>query len=197
MWWQYLIIFMGAMLMDITPLPLPPAFTVMIIFQLVFGLPVWPVIVAGVAGSIIGRAVLSMYIPSISHRIFNEKENDDIRFLGNKLKNNGWRSQAFILFYTLMPLPSTPLFIAGGMARMRVKQIIPAFCLGKVTSDTIAVMAGKFASTNTTEILSGLVSVKSLIGLAIGLFFIAALLFVDWRSLLQEKKLRVQFNIWR
>jgi len=197
MWWQYLIVFMGAMLMDITPLPLPPAFTVMIIFQLVFGLPVWPVIVAGVAGSIIGRAILSMYIPSISHRIFNEKENDDIRFLGNKLKNNGWRSQAFILFYTLMPLPSTPLFIAGGMARMRVKQIIPAFCLGKVTSDTIAVMAGKYAATNTKEMLSGLVSVKSFIGLAMGLFFIAALLFVDWRSLLQEKKLRVRFNIWR
>jgi membrane protein YqaA with SNARE-associated domain len=197
MWWQYLIVFMGAMLMDITPLPLPPAFTVMIIFQVVFGLPVWPVIVVGVAGSIIGRAVLSMYIPSVSHRIFNDKENEDIRFLGNKLKSNGWRSQAFILFYTLMPLPSTPLFIAGGMARMRVAQIIPAFCIGKVTSDTIAVMAGKYAAANTRAMLNGLLSMKSFIGLGIGILFISALLFIDWRSLLQEKKLHVRFNIWR
>jgi uncharacterized membrane protein YdjX (TVP38/TMEM64 family) len=197
MWWEYLIVFMGAMLMDITPLPLPPAFTVMILFQVTFGLPVWSVIGFGVAGSILGRAILSLYIPSVSDRIFNERENNDIRFLGDKLKHNAWKSQLFILIYTLMPLPSTPLFIAGGIARMRLIQIIPAFTLGKLTSDAVAVYMGEYAAANTESLLKGMVSMRSIVGLSIGVLAIGALLFIDWRKLLQEKKLRLRFNIWR
>ncbi len=197
MWWQYFIVFLGAVLMDITPLPLPPAFTIMIFFQIMFGLPVWPVIIVGVAGSVLGRGILSSYIPKISDRIFNQRETEDIRFLGKKLDSNGWKSQLFILFYTLMPLPSTPLFIAGGIARMRWINIIPAFCIGKLTSDAIAVTMGKYAAENTETILRGMVSVKSFIALGLGLLFIAGLLFIDWRALLQDKKFRIRFNIWR
>lgn len=197
MWWQYFIVFLGAVVMDITPLPLPPAFTIMILFQVMFGLPVWPVIVVGVAGSVVGRGILSMYIPTISDRIFNERETEDIRFLGNKLNSRGWKSQLFILFYTLMPLPSTPLFIAGGIARMKWINIIPAFCVGKLTSDAVAVSMGKYAAENTASILKGMVSVRSFIGLGIGLLFIALLLFIDWRALIQDKKFRIHFNIWR
>jgi hypothetical protein len=36
MWWQYVMVFLGAVLMDITPLPLPPAFTIMILLQIMF-----------------------------------------------------------------------------------------------------------------------------------------------------------------
>ncbi len=197
MWWQYFIVFLGAVLMDITPLPLPPAFTIMILLQVMFGLPVWPVIIVGVAGSILGRAVLSMYIPTISDRIFNQRETEDIRFLGGKLNSRGWRSQLFIIFYTLMPLPSTPLFIAGGMARMKWINIIPAFCVGKLTSDSFAVMMGKYAANNTEEIFRGMLSVRSFIGLGIGLLFLALLLFIDWRALIQDNKFRIHFNIWR
>lgn len=197
MWWQYILVFLGSVLMDITPLPLPPAFTIMILFQIMFDLPVWPVIVVGVAGSVLGRGILSVYIPKVSDRIFNQRETEDIRFLGKKLDTSGWKSQLFILFYTLMPLPSTPLFIAGGIARMKWINILPAFCVGKLTSDAVAVSMGKYAAENTQTILRGMVSVKSFIALAIGLLFIAALLFIDWRALLQDKKFRIRFNIWR
>jgi len=197
MWWQYTFVFLGALLMDITPLPLPPAFTVMILFQITFGLPIWPVIVVGVIGSIVGRYILTLYIPVVSDRIFKPSKNEDIRFLGDKLKTKGWKSQLFILFYTLMPLPSTPLFIAGGIARMKPLYIIPAFFVGKFTSDSIAVFLGKVASENTQSLIKGILSWKSFAGLLLGLLFIFCLVFIDWRSLLQEKKLRLKFNIWK
>ena len=113
--------------MDITPIPLPPAFVVMMFFQILYGLSIWPVIFIGVTGSIIGRYILMTYIAKVSDKIFNQSKNDDIMFLGQKLKNNFWKSQLFILLYTLMPLPSTPLFIAGGIARIKPFQMIPAF----------------------------------------------------------------------
>jgi len=197
MWWQYALVFFGAVLMDITPLPLPPAFTIMILLQITFGLSVWPVIVVGVIGSIVGRYILTLYIPSVSYRIFKKAKNEDIQFLGNKLKTKGWKSQFFILFYTLMPLPSTPLFVAGGIAKMKPMYIIPAFFAGKFTSDSIAVFMGKFATENTQSLLNGLLSWKSIAGLLVGLLLLFLLIFIDWRSLIQEKKLQVKFNIWK
>ena len=158
-------------LMDITPLPLPPAFTIMVLLQIMFDLPVWPVIVIGVLGSIVGRYILTLYIPMISSHIFKKSKNEDIEFLGNKLKTKGWKSQLFILFYTLLPLPSTPLFIAGGVAKMKPVYIIPAFFVGKFTSDSIAVFTGKFATENTQSLLHGILSWKSVAGLLVVCLF--------------------------
>jgi hypothetical protein len=197
MWWQYLIVFLGTVAVDITPFPLPPAFTVMVLFQIMFGLPIWPVIFVGVAGSIIGRYLLTLYIPGVSNRLFIQSKTEDILFLGEKIKKNGWKSQLFILFYTLMPLPSTPLFLAGGIARIKPIFLIPAFFTGKFISDSVAVFMGNYATKNTEELLQGILSWKSVTGLVTGLFLLFALLFIDWRSLLIEKKFRLKFHIWK
>lgn len=197
MWWQFALVFLAAVLVDITPIPLPPAFTTMILLQIIFNLPIWPVIIFGVAGSILGRLILTLYIPAITDRIFRKDKNDDIRFLGDKLKNRGWRGQLFILFYTLMPLPSTPLFVAGGIARMKPYFILPAFTAGKIVSDSAAVFMGKYAAENTNTILRGLLSWKSILGILLALLLLAGLIFIDWRSLLKEKKFRLRFNIFR
>lgn len=192
-----MLVFLGTVLMDITPLPLPPAFTIMILLQIMFDLPVWPVIIIGVIGSIVGRYILTLYIPMLSSHIFKKSKNEDIEFLGNKLKTKGWKSQLFILFYTLMPLPSTPLFVAGGIAKMKPVYIIPAFFIGKFTSDSIAVFTGKFATQNVQSLLNGILSWRSVTGLLVGLTFLFLLIFIDWRSLIQEKKLKLVFNVWK
>ncbi|MEP7267486.1 MAG: hypothetical protein ABI844_07635 [Saprospiraceae bacterium] len=197
MLWQYGLVFIAAFLVDATPFPLPPAFTVMILLQIIFNLSIWPVILIGVLGSILGRYILILYIPSIAERIFKKDKNADIHFLGNKIKNRGLKAQFFILLYTLMPLPSTPLFVAGGLARMKAYFIIPAFTIGKLISDSIAVNIGKYASENSKSILMGILSWKSILAVLLALMLLAGLIFIDWRSLLKEKKFSLRFNIWR
>jgi len=194
---EYLLVFISAMLVDISPLPLPPAFTVMILLQIYFHLSIWPVIIIGVAGSVLGRYILTLYIPGVSGRIFKQSKNEDVQFLGDKMKKKLWKSQLFVLFYTLMPLPSTPLFIAAGIAKMKPFYIIPAFIIGKFSSDSVAVFMGKYATENMKNLLNGLLSWKSVIGLMIGLFLLFALLFINWRSLILEKKFRLKFDIWK
>ena len=188
--------FICSMAVDIVPFPLPPAFTIMIFWQLHYNLNIWDVILVGVSGSILGRLILTLYISKISTKIFNRAKNEDIQFLGNKLKTKGWKSQLLILIYTLMPLPSTPLFLAAGMAKMRPYYIIPAFTVGKIVSDSIAVHMGKYAAENTAALIAGILSWKSITGMTTGLLLIFVLLFVDWRTLIQMKKLKLQFNIW-
>ena len=197
MWWQYLLVFVCSMAVDIVPFPLPPAFTLMIVLQIVFKLNIWIVIACGVTGSIVGRYILTLYIPKVASKIFKPSKNEDVQYLGKKLKARGWQGQLTILVYSLLPLPTTPLFIAGGMAKMKPYYIIPAFFVGKFISDTAAVFLGKYATENTEDLIHGMVNWKSIVGLVLGLLLIFALLFIDWRNLFQHKKFKLRFNIWK
>ena len=197
MWWQYLLVFIGSFLFDVVPIPFPPAFTIMVFLQIMFDLNIWWVIVIGVAGSILGRYILTLYIPFLAGRIFKRSKNEDVEFLGQTMKKKGWRSQSVIVAYSLLPLPTTPLFLAGGMARIKALYIIPAFFIGKFTSDAITVHIGKYAAEHTQSILEGVLSWKTIISLMVGLLLVCALLFIDWRTLIQNKKFQLKFKIWK
>jgi len=197
MWWAYVLVFLGALLFDIVPFPFLPAFMIMIFLQITFHLALWPVIIIGVAGSILGRYVMSLYIPYISGKYFKPAKNEDIEFLGKKMKEKGWKSQLVIVAYSLLPLPTTPLFVAGGIAKIKPLYIIPAFFIGKFTSDTVAVLSGKFASENLGKLKSSLLSWQSICGLTASLLMLFALLFIDWRTLIQQKKFTLKFKIFK
>jgi len=165
--------------------------------QIAFGLDIWLVIVIGVVGSILGRYLLTLYIPLLAGRIFRKSKNEDVQFLGNKMKEKGWKGQMAILAYTLLPLPTTPLFLASGMARIKGIYIIPVFFVGKFTSDAITVHLGKYASENMESIIAGGFSWQSIASLILGLLLVSAVLFIDWRSLIQKKKFMLNFRIWK
>lgn len=195
MWWQYLLVFLGALLFDIVPFPFPPAFTIMVFLQIVFRLNEWWVIVLGVAGSVLGRYILLLYAPVLAVRYLKESKNNDIQILGEKMKSNKWTGQLIVLSYSLLPLPTTPLFLGAGISKLNPIYIIPAFIIGKFTSDTIAIFAGAYAAANTQMILANAFSWQSILSLFLGLFLLFCLFFIDWRTLILHKKLMFNFKI--
>jgi len=197
MWWQYLLVFIGALLFDIVPFPFLPAFTIMIFLQISFHLNIWLVIVIGVAGSVLGRYILTLYVPLLAGKYFKQSKNEDVQFLGKKMKENKWKGQLAVLAYSLLPLPTTPLFLASGMSKISAVYVIPAFIIGKFSSDTVALHAGKYASENISTLLQGAYSFKSIAGFVLSLLLIFCLLFIDWRSLIQKKKLVLNFKIFK
>ena len=194
--WIYLLVFLGAFLFDVVPIPFPPAFTIMVFLQIMFDLNIWWVIVIGVAGSILGRYILTLYIPFLAGKIFKKSKNEDVEFLGSKMKEKGWKSQMLILAYSLLPLPTTPLFLAAGIAKVKPRYIIPAFFVGKFTSDAITVHLGKYAAENVTSLMESAFSLKSVASMVFGLLLVCAVVFIDWRSLIQRKKLKINFKVW-
>ena len=188
-------VFVGALLFDIVPFPFLPAFTIMILLQINFHLNVWLVIIAGVVGSVLGRYVLILYTPSISNKYIKKSKNDDFQFLGTKMKENKWKGQIIVLAYSLLPLPTTPLFLAAGITKLNAKYIIPAFLIGKFTSDSFVLHASKYASENAHNIMQNVLSLKSVASLLFCLFFIFCIFFIDWRLLIQKKILLWKFKI--
>ncbi len=197
MWWQYVLVFVGALLFDIVPFPFLPAFTIMLFLQIVFHLNIWLVIFIGVIGSVLGRYILILYAPLVGEKLLKVSKNEDIKFLGKKMKENKWKGQMVILAYSLLPLPTTPLFLGAGISKLKARYIIPAFVIGKFTSDTLALQAGKYASENTQKLIDEALSWKSIASFALALLLLACLLFIDWRLLIQQKKLMLNFKIWK
>ena len=190
-------VFLGALLFDIVPFPFPPAFTIMMFFQIIFELNVWLVIFIGVAGSVLGRYILLLYAPILATRYLKESKNNNIQFLGAKMKENKWKGQAIVLAYSLLPLPTTPLFLGAGISKLSPIYIIPAFIIGKFTSDTIAIHLGKYASENIEGIIENSFSWQSVAGLILSLLLLFCLLFIDWRKLVQTNKLVINYRIWK
>ena len=197
MWWHYLLVFLGALLFDIVPFPFLPAFTIMMLLQIIFDLNVWAVIVIGVAGSVLGRYFLLLYAPLIAGKYLTSSKNKDIQFLGDKINENKWKGQLFILAYSLLPLPTTPLFLGAGISKLKPRFIIPAFIVGKFTSDTFALFFGKYASDNFENIIDNTLSWQSIASLILSVFLLFGLFFIDWRTLIQNKKLVIKFKIWK
>ncbi len=194
---QYFWVFIGTFLCDVIPLPLPPAFTVMVFFQIKFDLNIWLVIVTGVIGSVLGRYVLYLYIPKISEKYFNEAKNNEVKFLGKKLRERGIKGSLFVLLYSLLPLPTTPLFIAAGIIKLKPINIFLPFLIGKFISDSLSVILGKYAAVNAGELFHGLVSWKSISGFLVFLILLFMFVFVDWITLIQHKKFQLRFKVFK
>lgn len=197
MWWHYLLVFLGALLFDIVPFPFLPAFTIMMFLQLIYDLDVWWVIIIGVIGSVMGRYILLLYAPLIGNRYLKSSKNKDIQFLGEKMNENRWKGQLFILAYSLLPLPTTPLFLGAGISKLKPRYIIPAFIIGKFTSDTAALLLGKYASENIESIIDNTFSWQSIASLILSVVLLFCLFFINWRSLIQKKKLVFNLKIWK
>lgn len=169
----------------------------MVFFQIRYELNTWLVLTAGVAGSAVGRYLLSAYIPVFFGGFINNRKKEDILFIGSKLSNNSWQVQVFVLLYTLVPLPSAPLFIAAGMAKIRAVHFIPSFILGKFSSDMVMMISGGYAAKNAINLAAGIMSWESIAGCSTGIFLVVLFFCIDWRILLQKKRLRFSFNIWK
>jgi uncharacterized membrane protein YdjX (TVP38/TMEM64 family) len=197
MWWAYALVALGSFLVDVAPIPLPPAFTVMIFFKARYDLNIWIVVVLGVAASIAGRYVLTLYVPKLSGRWIKQTKQKDVAAIAGRLRKKGWKGPLFVFLYCLLPLPSTPLFLAAGMAHVKPVRIIPGFFFGKFISDLVYVFLGDYALANSHDVVEDLFSLKSILSLVLGLAMVFALLFVDWSTLLQQKKLAFKFGIWQ
>lgn len=195
MWWQYVLVFLGALIFDITPFPFAPAFTIMVFLQIVFKLNVWWVVIVGVAGSVLGRYILLLYAPLVSKKYLKKSKNEDIQFLGKKMNENKWKGVLVVLAYSLLPLPTTPLFLGAGISKIKPIYIILPFLIGKFTSDSIALHLGEYASENTQSILDNLWSWQSITSFSLGLLMIFGLFFINWRTLVQTRKLELNFRI--
>jgi len=68
--------------------------------------------------------------------------------------------------------------------------ILPPFFLGNLIGDGLLLLSGKATIRSLGDLFKGSWSLKGISTMAFGLLVVLALLFVDWRTLLQKKKVK-------
>jgi membrane protein YqaA with SNARE-associated domain len=195
--WPYVAMFFLALATDLIPVIGPPVWTVMVFMLVKFDLNPWLVLAVGVPASVLGRYGLSLYVPKLFGKAIKQRKRDEMKFVGSKLTGHLWQVWLFVVLYSLLPLSTTSLFSAAGLARIKPFQILPPFFVGKFVSDAIMLFSGRYAIHNSADLVGGTFSWKGIITLVVGLVVLAAFLFLDWRLLLQRKQFRLNFNIWK
>jgi len=193
----YLAAFAAALLVDTIPVFAPPAWTILAFMIIKWNMNPWGIIAAGALGSVIGRYILTLYMPHVSTKIFRPSETANIAFLGKKLGGRFWYANIFVMLYAISPLSTTALFTAAGMAHVNPRNILPGFGIGKFLGDAWVLFTAKATADEATNLLHGKVSWQTALTAAAALLLISGVLFVDWRELLGRKKLRLNFAIWK
>jgi membrane protein DedA with SNARE-associated domain len=194
---MYLAVFAGALIMDLVPIIAPPAWSVMLWLLVKYDLSPWLVLLAGVPGSALGRYIFSLYVVKGSDKFIKRHKHAELLYLGKKLGPQLWPTWLFVFLYTLTPLSTSALFTAAGMAKVPAVRTIPPFFVGKFISDAVMIFAGRYAVGSFSDTLGSAFSAKGILFMVLGLAIIGSVLFIDWFSLLQRKKLRFDFKIWK
>ena len=194
---MYGVVFLAALAVDIIPLLAPPAWTIAVFLLVRFHLNPLIVLLLCASGSTLGRYLMSLYIPRFANLFIKRRKTDELEFLGKKLSQSLWQSWLFVLIYAVTPLSTTALFMAAGVAKVKPSHTLPPFFCGKFLSDAIMIFTGLYAANNFKNIVNGIYSPKAIVMLALGLVVIAWFLFLDWRTLLQQKKFKFNFKIWK
>jgi membrane protein YqaA with SNARE-associated domain len=194
----YALVYVASFLVDCIPVFAPPAWTLMTLIMIKFNLNPWLVALIGTAGTVSGRLVFMTYIvPWLGKKTIGDDKEADLKFLGEHLSKRGMTTFLFIFAYSLLPLSSTALFTAGGLAGIRKILIIIPFFLGNLIGDSALLISGKYTFHHFADLYEGFGNLKSILLMAFGLLFVFLFLFIDWREWIIYKKLRLKWQFWR
>lgn len=169
----------------------------MTLLQIIFDLNIWLVIIIGVMGSVGGRYTLMLLSSRLASKYLDPKKNEDFQLLGAKMKESKWKGQLMVLTYSLLPLPTAPLFLGVGASKLNPLYILPAFFIGRLVTNALAVHMGSFAEESIQTIIQDSFSLKSLISIVISILFFLAMFAIDWKALVMDKKLVFNLGIKR
>lgn len=194
----YGLVLVASFLVDCIPVFAPPAWTLMMFFMLKYNLNPYVVALVGTVGTVSGRFVFSSYIvPWVGSKTLSFAKEEDLKFVGAKLSNKGIWTFVFIFAYSILPLSTTALFTAAGLAKIRRIFVLPPFFLGNLVGDTAILVSGKYAIHSFDDMYKGSMDVKSIILTVLSLLIVLMFLFVDWRELIENGKLQLKWRFWR
>lgn len=133
--------------LNLVPYFMPPTWAVVTFFLIAFHLPVWPLAIGCAFASTAGRCGLYLLSASIGRRVLTNRRRQNLVALGDWLNQRpAWRGVLDVLIYSLGPIPSNDLFIAGGLSGAKLWPIALGFLPGRMVSYPALALAAQSAN---------------------------------------------------
>ena len=180
-WWGDLLVAV-ALVFAVNVLPAfgPPTWTVLVYFRVAVGVPIPPLVVCGAAAAAMGRLVLALLFRRLGSHL-PERRRVSLDALGATLSGSRGGLLAALVFFAVSPVPSSSVFEAVGLARVRLGPLVAAFLAGRLVSYSVYLVAASTVSHQIGSILEeGVASPRALIAGLLGLAGVGAMVLVDW-----------------
>lgn len=178
--------------MAVTPIPLPPSWLVVAYLSLKLGADPVGVVLAGALGAAIGRTALAATARALGPRVLRPSLQANVDYLAARLHRPRATAGVAILL-AASPPPTGALYAAAGILRVNLALVAVASFAGRAVTYAIAVaLVGSAAD----RIPDRLGDAAAPLPIAVGLALVAAVLWllvrIDWRTLLEGRRLRVR-----
>lgn len=193
----YLIFAAAIVAVNLLPAFAPPTWTLIVFFLNYYHLNIFLVILIAVFSAALGRFFLYTYIQKFSHIVFNDWEKENLEYLGKRLGSNLKTNFVFIFIYSITPLSTTALFVASAMAKINRLILMAGFICGRLISYSFLAFTSQIIVKEVDELTKGIFSWQSIVATLLGLGALLFFSFLDWREVLENKKFKLNFRIWR
>jgi membrane protein YqaA with SNARE-associated domain len=120
---------------NVVPAFMPPTWTVVAFFLIVYHSPFWPLCVGCALAATGGRCVLTLISRRWGLKLLSAKQQQNVEVLGDWLnQKSGWSQALAVLVYASGPIPSNQMFISAGLARAKLGPIAAGFFAGRLVS---------------------------------------------------------------
>ena len=178
--------------MTVTPLPLPPSWLVLSYLSLEFSANPVGIVVAGALGAAAGRTVLAWSSRELGPRFMRGATRENVEYLAGRLRGRRGTWGAATLL-AVSPPPAGALYIAAGLLRLNLAIVAGACFAGRLVTYGLGVAVASVAA---DEIADRLRDAAGPWSIALGIAVLALALWVlgrvDWRQLLEARRLRLR-----
>ncbi len=177
---------------NVIPFFMPATWTVLSYIAVAYSIPVLPLAFIGAVFATLGRATLAKLSQTIiREKIISEKTRKNIDVIKKQLEGKKTLTVGVVLLYAFSPFPSSQLFIAYGLTKMKLRYIVIPFFFGRLCSYTFfAFSATRIVRAFFPFSLNHLFSWYFLVSQLLTIVTVYLFAKIDWQELLKHKKLK-------
>ncbi len=184
---EYILLSSLVLGLNIIPAFMPPTWIVLAFFVAKYDLSLFPVVILGASFATIGRIILA----SVSRKYFRKLLPGDSKAnyasVGEYLNRHGNFTVPLVITYAFLPIPSNHVFIAAGLAKVRIKLLAISFFVGRLISYTFWISITQRLSDNLPDIFSKhYAKTGSIVIEILGLIVLYLLGKIAWKKILKH-----------
>ncbi len=158
----------------------PPTWIVLAFLKIRYDVPSVPLVVVGASASAAGRYTLARGAHALRRHLPQDRR-EGLELLGRRLEAEPALSAGMLGTFLVSPLPSAQLFIAAGLAEVRLGRLTAVFFAGRLVTYSIYVAGTVVAVNQFGDVLThGLYSPYGIALQILMLLGLVALIRVDW-----------------
>lgn len=173
--------------MNIIPAFMPPTWIVLAFFVTKYNLPLIQVVVIGACFATLGRIILANISNRYVRRFLPGDSQTNYASVGSYLNSHKNVTIPLVITYAFLPIPSNDVFIAAGLAKVRIKLLAGSFFIGRLISYTFWVSLTQKLNGNLVDIFSSHYSkIGSIVVEIVGLIVLYLIGKIAWKKILKK-----------